>query len=226
MTRYFWLMPFFCFIGGYYTIAFFMGSQTIETPAFTGQSLHDVVANLAACRLSMRILGTVEEPTLPDGTVISQNPLAGQKIKFYQPVGIIISRAPPALLAPDFRGMTKENILECAQAIGARVKFYWCPSFSSLNNCIAQFPSAGCSLPTKTIFAYLSSGLTPLRLVPDFCGKTHSEVEEFLKQHGMVVEILPGAQSNAPGIIMAQKPPAGSFIDINTQKIVQLYVSN
>ena len=224
-SRVFWLIPFLFFFAGYYTISWLLGSQTVLTPSLTGKRLQDVVALLTPYQLNLRILGEIEDSTLPEGTVIAQKPMAGQKIKFYQSVGVTISRHPAHAVAPAFMGLSNKECAAQSEKEGLRLKIYWCESSHTKDQCIAQYPTPGAALPDKTMIAYLSKGQTPLRIMPQLHGFSVEAVQDFCKENALSLTMLPGPLE--PGIhyrIAAQKPVFGSLIDVSMRPSLQIYV--
>jgi beta-lactam-binding protein with PASTA domain len=225
VARVLWVFPFILFFCGYYIISLFIRSETIKTPSLTGKRLQEVVALLTPYQLNIRILGEVEDATLPEGTVITQRPQAGQKIKFYQSVGVVISHHPPASIAPNLVGLSIKDSSAKADKERLRLKVYWLESAIPKDQCIAQYPAAGLPLVERLLFAYFSKGQTTLRIVPNLTNLPLPEVRDFLKNQGVAVTIWPAEiQDFSIYRITAQKPNAGSFIDLSERPHVQLYV--
>lgn len=219
--RPFWMIPFICFIAGYYTIAALMGRDSLETPCLRGQRLQEVAQILSAYPLKLRILDLIEEQTLPEGTVLSQHPEPGQKVKMYQPVSIVVSKRPPLSVAPACRGLNRQELIKLVQEKGLRLRLYFCHSSYPVDRCIAQIPASGSPMESTLLTAYISLGKTTLRLMPNLCNRPYGEVSNFLTQNGLKSECTPNIPDSAP-IVIAQQPRSGSFIDLHKPPIVQL----
>jgi beta-lactam-binding protein with PASTA domain len=225
ISRIFWLIPFFFFFAGYYTISWLIGAQTVSTPSLTGKRLQDVVTLLTPYQLNLRILGEIEDGTLPEGTVIAQKPLAGQKIKFYQSVGVTISRHPAHAVAPSMTGLSQKECGVQGEKESLRLKLYWCESSYPKDQCIAQHPTAGTALPDRAMTVYLSKGQTPLRIVPNVQGFSVPAIQDFCKEHGITLTVQPGPlDPNLHYRVVGQKPTFGSLIDISLRPFLQIYV--
>ncbi len=231
-----WTLPFFFFIAGYYSILGLMGPETFQAPALQGQSLKDALSTLLKYPIKLRIIDCVEEPALPDGTIISQHPQPGQKLKLYQPVGIIISKKPPLRSAPNFQNLDAQAIAKQARDLGIRLKMYNCQSNTyPVGRCIAQYPIAHAPMEHKTLILYISSGRSPIRLMPSLCNKPYGLVSSFLKDEGLRFEAyckdkdgrsLPHVDTqNQEHMVTAQQPLAGSFIDFEKPPIIQLQLT-
>lgn len=229
-------MPFFFFLAGYYTISALMGSETFQAPSLQGQPLRDVLSILVKYPIKLRIVDCVEESALPDGTIISQHPQPGQRLKLYQPVGIIVSKKPPLRRAPNFQNLDQETAAKQAQDLGLRLKIYHCQSTSyPFGRCIAQYPQAHAPIEHKTLILYISSGRSSIRLMPSLCSRPYGQVSAFLNNEGLRFEAysvdkeghrLPFSEAqNQEHTVVAQQPLAGSFIDLQKPPLIQLQLS-
>jgi beta-lactam-binding protein with PASTA domain len=200
-----------------------MGVETIKTPSLAGHRLQDVIPLLSSHQLNLRILEEVEDPLLPEGTVIKQKPEPDQVIKRQQAVGVVISRKPSALTAPHYSGLKLPDLLKEGSNTGIRVKYFPCESFYPKDECVAQYPSVGSEVQDKTVIAYISSGPTPLHIVPDFRGLTKNQVLEAVVGLPAKIKFFPQEPiGNDQCKVITQKPLAGSFVDINHAFELQL----
>lgn len=223
LYRFLWIAPFILFFAGYYGISSLIGSQTINTPSLVGKRLQDAVALLTPYQLNLRILSEVEDATLTEGTVITQRPLAGQKIRFYQSVGVTISRHPPYVVAPNIVGLSMKESLAKAESGRIRIRVYSLESSHPKDECIAQYPIPGTPLPDRSMFAYYSKGQTPLRIMPNTMGMSIYAVQEFFKAHNIRLIVHPTDAYGHLYNVVAQKPIAGSLLDISGNPVVQIY---
>lgn len=231
ILQWLWLLPFLCFLIGYYSVSWVFSSETIEVPQLSGKRLQDAVSLLVPYKLNLRILDEIEEPAVPEGTVISQRPAAGRKIKVSQSVGVVIAKKPNTVLAPNFVGALVEDVQAQAERKGLRVKTYFCNSSKyPINWCIAQAPKFNEELTDKTMVAFISSGDTQFRIMPDLYGKTLNEVYPFFNLYATLVSIFPQEYSRHTDCnrcrIVSQKPIAGSLVNLDTPLKIQLYVEH
>lgn len=224
-----WLWPFVFFLFGYYIVQRTVGSRILKAPHLIGKNLHDTVRILAPYRLNLRILDEIEEPAMPEGTIIDQHPAPGAGIKIHQPLGIVISHRPEPPTAPRFTDLSLPEIRKSADKRGIRIKAHMCTSdIYPADLCIAQTPPPGAPLKEKTVNVYIAAHDTPSCLLPNFVGLPLDEVRSFLKMHNIPIEIVPHEhahriQSQACTIV-AQKPLAGSFINRTNPPVIQLSV--
>lgn len=242
-----WLyfFPFLCFMAGYFLIAHILGTQEIETPALIGKPLHDAARELSAHNLNLRIVAEKADGELQAGTVVSQTPAAGKKIKENQSVFIAISKALPHPLAPQcINKLAAELPKEIA---GTTVKKYYLPSEFPKDYCFAQFPTADSEIFDHLIL-YISSGNQQPVIWPDMTNKPLEQIQVFLAAHNLTAHILypdntltlasvtpvdeaasvsPEEHSQAPNyLVTAQHPHAGTLLLLDPEKLpnVQLKV--
>lgn len=228
LRRALWLVPFIFFLGGYYVTQRTVGSRVLQAPDLIGKNLQEAVGILAPYRLNLRILDEIEEPALPEGTILDQHPAPAANIKIHQPLGIVISHQPKPPTAPDFVNMTLSAIQKRADQSGLRLKTHFCTSeIYPADQCIAQTPPPGAPVTEKTINVYIAAHDTTPYLLPSFVGLPLDRVRTFLHTHNIPAEIIPHeyARKQCPNcIVVAQKPLAGSFIRSNNPPTVQLSV--
>ena len=222
-----WTLPFLCFMTGYYFISWFVGIETIEVPGLIGSRLADAVAVLSPHHVHVMLLGEVEEPMLPEGTVVRQRPRPGERIKMYQSLGVVISRKPSPLRAQCLVGRLCSDIVLELQRQKTRFKIYYIPDDRYPSGvCIAQYPSEGQELVDQRIELYVSSGAKSIRLMPDFKGKSIQEVIEFLALYGVKPMLIPSGlaahTSCSSCKVLAQKPLVGSIVNMEQLPCVQL----
>lgn len=231
ILQWLWLLPFLCFLFGYYTVSWVFSAETIDVPQLSGKRLQDAVSLLVPYKLNLRILDEVEDPAVPEGTVISQRPAAGRKIKVFQSVGVIVAKKPSPTLAPNFVGALVEDVQSKAESNKLKVKTYFFNSNKyPINWCIAQAPIANEELTDKTMVVYISSGDTQFRIMPNLYGKTLSEVYPFFNLYATIINISPQEYSRHTDCskcrIVSQRPIAGSLINLNSPLQIQLHVEH
>jgi beta-lactam-binding protein with PASTA domain len=230
MKRFFWFLPFLCFLCGYLIVSFLIPVQSVETPLLIGSSIQDAIVVLSGHQLNVRILAQKEEADIAPGTVLSQIPRPGQKIKQHQPVFLVFARAQQRPQAPELVG----NSIDCARDVlkkeNIRVKQFDLPSQLATGEVIGQWPRAGMTLDEPVMILYVSIGQQgSLVIFPDLVGQPVLLVKDFLQQQGIVLDIsyASGRDQHMPYgecIIKTQKPLAGSLIDLSKQQAVRLSI--
>lgn len=234
LSNYFWLLPFFCFFAGYFVLQRMYNVDQLEAPALIGKQLQDAIAELSVHNLNIRLIDQKEDPDLPQGTILSQIPAAGQKIKPHQALHVVISKQQQKKVCPTLIGKTPGEIEAELADLKIRNKSYLVTSSLPINTCIAQFPSAGKVLDEPRVITYLSAGNDKPILMPNLKGKSAFQATEFFKQHPQTIklEIIhadPQPSDHICGdqcIIVDQRPLAGSIEHLDPKKplLVQLQV--
>ncbi len=233
---YFWVtVPFLSFIFGFFLLAIFVQENTYKTPALLGHSALYALRQATEHGLMLKILSEVETSEVTAGTVIAQKPIPGAPIKQKQVIFITLSKSPVVRCVPNFVGKTVDLLNEALQS-DILVKSHYVPHNNPKDKIIAQFPVPGTPLPDdRCIHLFISSGSETVRIMPLFCGHAlqgDTGVEDFLRGYGIDAKVYtepydPGKHEKfGRGTIIAQKPLAGSWIDIKKPLQVQFVVTS
>lgn len=232
IKNYLWALPFFSFLAGYFVLERMSRVAQLDTPAIIGKQLQQAVAELSDNNLNLRLIAQKEDPDLPQGTILSQTPAPGQKIKPHQALYVVISKQPEKIAAPLLLNKHDNAIQKELEALGIRNKTYRLPSNRPSGTCIAQLPTPGNQVADEKITTYLSAGNNRPSLVPNLKGKPAPEVLEFLQQYKIEVKIMHSSKQDknhlcdTDCIISDQRPLAGSLVTLDEEKplLVQLQV--
>ena len=232
LSPFLWLIPFCCFLAGYFAFSLFLSRSSLSTPAVVGLSLQEALDTLAKKNLNARLLSHKEDAHLPAGTIVSQNPSAGSSIRPQQTVFIISSIVPPPAALPNCVGERAESAFKKLDASEIPYKAFFVPSNHPHGTCIAQLPAAHQILHTGSLTLYISQNpKQDYLIVPSFEGKPVHEVTQFLAAsnipfslfHGHAVE---STHDCTECQVVGQKPGAGSCIDRSAPPTVQLKVND
>ena len=187
--------------------------------------MHDAIKTLSSFQLNVRILAEKEEADMPEGMIISQTPLQGQKVKPHQSIFLVITRKPPKPKVPALYGLSSEDAKTKAQEAGIQLKMYPLESTHPVGTVVAQSVQPGQESADKTMAVSVSTGMTPVRLFPDLRGKKIDEVTAFLKTIGKYN--LKHEAAEEPGhtcdcTVTDQHPLPGTLIDINKPPVVHI----
>lgn len=230
MKRFFWFLPFLCFLIGYYAIFFVTRIKVLEAPTLIGLSMQDAVLLLSERQLNARILAQKEDADIPEGTVLKQIPRPGQKIKPHQPVFLVVAKGQEKLTVPDLLGRPIEVAQSLLKKESIRLKQFAVTSYEPVGQVIGQWPRAGQELEEPMVLLYVSAGATrQLSIFPDLKGARALNCKAFLEEFGSEIEIVPAsgrdqhvALQNA--VVKDHKPLAGSLVDLTKPLHVRLSV--
>jgi len=224
-----WVIPFLSFLSGYYLVSYFFSINEIEVPNLIGKTLAEASKILSDHNLNLRILTQKEDPDLPDGTILDQNPVK-QKIKVNKSIYLVVSKKFVDCKMPEFRGKEFSEIKQFIEKLGIRSKVYYLEGIFKENQCICQFPMPG-KLFDKNgkIILYLSSGNSkkPI-LFPDFRDLNLKEVIDFLSLYNLNANLsFKNSEQYDPNNlykIVDQRPLSGSLINLSKNINIQLHV--
>ncbi len=206
--------------------------QSIEVPELIGITLFEALPCLSHYKLSPRLLDQKEDTELEEGTILSQTPAAGQKVKPYQPIFLVVSRKPKQMRTPNFVTLFLEQIKKEANILNLRVRYYALPSVYPVNTCIAQNPIAESLMKDQAVTVYVSDESEQLVLWPNFMGRSYVEISEFLALYGITPHIIHSSNKcdhalSDTCIIVDQRPLAGSIVSLKQHQIpmIQFQIS-
>lgn len=229
MRSFLWLMPFASFILGYFLISLLIKQPSLQTPAVIGKTLDQAVVLLSQSNLNIRIVGQKEDAQLPEGTLLTQTPAAGNIIKEQQALYVTVSKKPIPLAMPHLIGKTETQAFAELEALGLSGKIYKIAHQLPADTIIAQSPNPGESASSHPIILYVATETDKPILMPNFKNRPLDEVISFLELQGITPTILhtpvPPDHRCTNCIVIDQRPLAGSFVKNTSGRIqVQLQV--
>lgn len=226
MKRLLWIIPFLCFLAGYYAMRTIFHTDEIKTPSLMGMQLPDAFTVLSQHNLYPRILQEREDSDMPAGTILSQKPAPYTLIKPQQSVFLVISKPAPLARAPNCINASKKTILAQTQARNIRMKTYYLPSIYPIDHCFAQHPAPDNVVTDNAMIVYLSAGSRKQVLLPNFKNLTVQETREHLANQPITLHPTHTAPTPyhdcASCIIVDQRPLAGSLITLDDSKPLNL----
>ena len=226
---FFWFLPFLFFIAGYFFINYFYKKQDISAPDIVGKSICDAASALSKNKLNLRIIKEKEDATFTHGTILSQDPKIGKKIKQNQTVFVTVATNPPPAIAPFLVGKNQKEINQALKDKGLRSKVFLLNSNQPQGICLAQIPKQNEPLDNKKITIYVSSGNSKSIIMPDFKGLKISDIASLVEDNKIDLEITHSSPVEDEHkcsycIIEHQKPLSGTLIAPNKKIILQLQV--
>lgn len=224
-----WVAPFIAFLLGYQLLNFFQPTTELVAPNIMGCNLYEALKNLSAQNLNLRIITEKIDSSLPDQTIISQKPYAGQTIKPNQTIFVATSRKPDATLAPDLIGKTSAEIKNLTQSDGLKILSYTQNSVYKADTCIAQNPEPNSPMSKRQVTVYLSAGQNQPILIPDFNNLELAQVQEFLQKNSLKLVVVNLDLNNPDNylnnyVITEQWPLAGTIVKLDQLTEVRVRV--
>ncbi|MBD3272995.1 PASTA domain-containing protein [Candidatus Dependentiae bacterium] len=229
MKKLFWTLPFLSFILGYYLFLYFFPKSEFIVPNITGKNLQESIRIISNKNLNLHLLKEFEDSDLPEGIILSQSPLAGQKIKKNQNIFITVSKKPKSLNIPNFLNKKQKKINKEVAKLSIKPNYYWVNSFYPTDICIGQYPQPNKSLDDKKLVIYFSSGNLNYFIVPNLEGCNLQKIYDYLDEDKIILEVfyknrILEDRRNKKYYVTDQKPMAGSIVDLSKKLYVQVQV--
>jgi serine/threonine-protein kinase len=191
--------------------------SVVEVPDVRGMDLKQAQEVLQARELELVNAGWRYDASLPDSSIISQDPEPKMMVKKRRKVRVIINRGEEKVAVPYLAGLSSVRAVNLLDRLGLSVTEVDSISSDSIAvGCVVSSdPAAGTQLAKKsTIKLILSKGSTGKMLMPDLVGRKLAEVQGQLVSQGLVIGQIKyiSGQALEPGTIMLQAPQAGFVI--------------
>jgi eukaryotic-like serine/threonine-protein kinase len=188
------------------------GLPLVAVPVLKGQTLADATAALKAKKLTS--VETNENSLEPKGTVIAQNPAAGQLVAPNSSVAITVSDGPKQVTVPDVRGEDLGTARTNLEAVGlAEGAVSRTPSSSAaLNTVVSTDPAGNTQISQGTHVAIVLSSGTPKQPMPDVIGEPIDQAITDIQNAGLRPRTPSTRQVNdhaQDGKVLATSPRAG-----------------
>ncbi|MEV4159187.1 Stk1 family PASTA domain-containing Ser/Thr kinase [Nonomuraea dietziae] len=193
----------------------------ITVPPLATQTQKDAEAKLVSLKLKPAI--TEEHSAeVKKGVVISSDPQAGTKVDEGATVTLKISLGVEKVKVPDgLIGMSPEDAREALEAAGLEGVVTPAVSSREQDKVFDTKPKSGDSVPEGTsVKLYVPKAQVP---VPSVVGQTQEDAERTLKAENFKVKVVPQANDQPPGTVIAQSPEAGT--NQNQRTTVTIVVS-
>jgi len=204
--------------------------KVIETPSLLGKTIHEAMRIVADKNINLRLLEEREEPDLPEGTILQQNPSAAIPIKPQQSIFCVVSkkgrRVVPSVLGKPMAGIIKE-----LDEQGIVYKHYMLESACPEGTCIAQEPQPGSIVTPAPMILYGAKSVEKTVIVPSFLYVTIPAVKHFLDQYPVTLEVIHTTvissdhQCDNQCVVSEQSPRAGTLVVLNSQKPLHIQLS-
>ncbi len=192
---------------------FLIGSDSgnvVTVPSLDGLTIEQAAETLAQYELRIGAQ-TPEISERPAGTVIAQQPAAGEAIEQGQAVNVTISTGREQSTVPQLVGLTSLDDVRIALSdfglvLGAITE---ADSNQPGGYVLEQNPGEGTQVAAgSAVDIVVSSGLVE---VPDVTGATEAQARSDLAQAGFEVQVVEQESSgSAPGTVLAQSPQPGT----------------
>ncbi|MDQ1295468.1 MAG: eukaryotic-like serine/threonine-protein kinase, partial [Actinomycetota bacterium] len=186
------------------------GPQTVTVPSVQGRTVDEVTETLRKAHLVAGENSEQYHDTVPEGSVVSSDPIAGRKVDNGTTVNLVLSQGPRPVTVPNVVGSTEDQAVQALTGKGLSGKVGERRQDPALppGQVISQTPGAGQSMARGgSVTLVVSAGPAQVG-VPDVMHKKAKEAKEILEQAGFKVEV--DRMMGAPmGLVRSQTPAAG-----------------
>jgi eukaryotic-like serine/threonine-protein kinase len=145
-------------------LVFSGGPKTVPVPSLTGMTLGDAEAALQAAGLILGETTEQNDQDVPEGQIISQDPVAGEEVPEESPVNVVVSAGPSVVIVPDVTCRTYASAKAELQGLGLDPQLgdpvLPRPECPSLVNVAQQDTPPGSAVPPGTTI-FLHQGTPP-----------------------------------------------------------------
>ena len=215
---------------GFFVYRGLAGPGTIGVPNVLNESVAVAKANIEGLQLHMTPVTYATNPTVAQGSIISQHPAAGTQVKPGSDVAVVVSKGNAVPVpVPNVIGLTLADATSALNVKQLGIKTVSVTSWNSSvipGTVLAQQPAGGTTVntgSTVTLTLLAAGGTYP---VPDVTGAPQGSAGGTLGQYGLVVGTTSMACSAtvANGNVASTSPTAGTPVTQGT--VVNLVVSS
>ena len=202
------------------------GPETVAVPNVKAQTVEEATLALTEVGLIVGTQTPQADDNAPKGTIIGQDPAAGELIELGQAVNLIVSAGKDQTNVPDLVDLASSEDARLALTEARLVLGKVTPEDSDKpeGTVIAQEPAANTSVDIGTLVSItVSSGKIP---VPNVVGSTQTDAKNTLLNAGFLVEVV--FEENgavAENTVISQNPAAdavtlkGTTVTIKVSKL-------
>jgi serine/threonine protein kinase/beta-lactam-binding protein with PASTA domain len=202
------------------------GPETVAVPNVKAQTVEEATLALTEIGLVVGTQTPQADDNAPKGTIIGQDPAAGELIELGQAVNLIVSAGKDQTSVPDLVDLASSEDARLALTEARLVLGKVTPKDSDKpeGTVIAQDPAANTSVDIGTLVSItVSSGKVP---VPNVVGATQTDAKNTLLNAGFLVEVV--FEENgavAENTVISQNPAAdavtlkGTTVTIKVSKL-------
>jgi len=188
------------------------GPETVAVPSVKSQTVEEATLALTEVGLIVGTQTPQADDNAPKGTIIGQDPAAGELIELGQAVNLIVSAGKDQTSVPDLVDLASTEDARLALTEAKLVLGKVTPEDSDKpeGTVISQLPAANSPVDVGTLVSItVSSGKVP---VPNVVGATQTDAKNTLLNAGFLVEVVLEENGAVPeNTVISQNPAADSI---------------
>lgn len=207
---------------GQITVQLSSGPGQSPVPSVTGQPKDAASQALTAAGFTVAPLQYANDDTVPQDSVISQNPTAGTKADPNTPITLTVSSGPGKIAIQSVVGQPAQAAVAALQGQGfttidstSKTQPITDPTSQTLGTVAVQNPSAGTKASKSTPIT-LTIYTAPAKVnVPILVGKTYKDAFAALSALHLTPSVISGPQDDN-AIVVSSNPQSGTPVDPNS----------
>lgn len=203
------------FVGAFLSFGKFWSTAEVVVPDVTGKQMVLARQILEDKKLRVNVAETFDAD-VPVGSVVSQTPEAGSKVKEERMVTIYVSKGGESVDMPDLKGLSKSDAIAKLEKMGLKVgSVYEKNSDEEAGTVIGTDPRAGSKVSRgKSVDITVSKGKKEKKAsVPDVTGLPLDAARGAISSAGFRVgSVSHQASKQAAGTVISQSPSGGSDV--------------
>ncbi len=197
--------------GSIVTVTLSRGPDVHAVPAGKGKTLAQMQALLKTANLEVGTISQRHHETIPEGRVITTDPVAGEMKARGSAIDIIMSRGPRPITITDYTGKKVSTAEQALTDLGFSVtKTEEFSETVAAGIVLSQSPNSGTGFRKDVIELVVSKG-PELFEIPSVRGKKLSDARKILREAGFLVEVKRSASYIGLNYVIAASPSAGSM---------------
>ena len=216
-------------VSAYFSMRMAVFGRDVTVPRVVEMEAEPAQEELAPLDLRLEEVGSRHDDLVPEGSILSQNPPPGAKLKRGRKVKVQLSLGPEHLEVPQLIGMPvpRARVLLRQDKLRLGQVAYAYADATEENLVMAQDPPAGVSIEVDGKVDLLVSRGSSTRawIMPDLIGATVRRARQTLKEGGFQVGNVrvEATHSVPPGRVLRQFPLAG--YPVHRDDLISLVVS-
>ncbi|SDG72545.1 serine/threonine protein kinase [Selenomonas sp. WCT3] len=202
------------FVGAFLSYGKFWSTEEVIVPDVTGKQMTLARQILEDKKLRVNVVETFDA-SVPAGTVVSQDPEGGARVKEERLITIHVSKGGESLEMPDLKGLNKSDAEAKLKKMGLKVgSVYERNSDEEAGTVIATDPKAGSKITKgQSVDITVSKGKKETKnTVPDVTNLQVEGAKAALTSAGFKVSVTKEESSKAAGTVISQTPAGGSSV--------------
>ena len=202
------------------TLTYNPAAELVTVPSIIGLTFDEAYDLLEGLGLTLTVSGTQADSALPQGSIISQDPVSQQQLAKGSTVKVVISVGAGQVVIPDVRGQTYAAAQTLLQAEPYRFVIEFREETSTSvpdGQVIRTDPVVGTPVAAGSpIVVWVSSGSGQVT-VPDVVNRTEQAARTTLVNAALKVSVVYAPTTpEKVGLVLSQSPAAGTSVGRNS----------